>query len=265
MAQPCAFLSFLIESLCWAACLRPALAGRYNHGMKPLSSPSILVVDDDPVIVELVAETLTSSGMDATTCTDGLAALELLRAGSFDLVILDIMMPGASGLEVCARIRATSAVPVIFLSAKDEESDKVVGLMTGADDYIVKPFLPRELVARVYSCLRRAAYARTPTSPQVLACRGLELDAAAHVARLHGEALTLTPKEFAVLEELLKAGGRPVGTKELFETVWGERYLPGSANSVMVHIRHLRTKLAAIDSEQVFIETVWGVGYKIAP
>ncbi len=226
--------------------------------------PSILVVDDDPVIAELVAETLRSATMDATVVTDGAEVLERLGREAYDLVILDVMMPGVSGYEVCARIRATSNLPVIFLSAKNEETDKVIGLMSGGDDYIVKPFLPRELVARVHSCLRRASYTAKPHAPDLLVCRGLEVDRASHVARLHGTELTLTPKEFSMLVRLLTAEGRPVSTKELYEAVWEEDYLPGNANSVMVHIRHLRTKLAAVDSDQVFIETVWGVGYKIA-
>lgn len=226
--------------------------------------PSILVVDDDPVIAELVAETLRSATMDATVVTDGAEVLERLGREAYDLVILDVMMPGVSGYEVCARIRATSNLPVIFLSAKDEETDKVIGLMSGGDDYIVKPFLPRELVARVHSCLRRASYMAKPPAPDLLVCRGLEVDRAAHIARLHGIELSLTPKEFSMLVRLLTAEGRPVSTRELYEAVWEEDYLPGNANSVMVHIRHLRTKLAAVDSEQVFIETVWGVGYKIS-
>ena len=175
------------------------------------------------------------------------------------------MMPGVDGFELCARIRAVSLVPVIFLSAKDEESDKVLGLMTGADDYVVKPFMPRELVARVRSCLRRASYAATTGPGGMLSCRGIEVDRAAHIARLHGEPLSLTPKEFDVLATLLEAHGHPVATRELYESVWREPYLASSSNSVMVHIRHLRSKLSAIDSDQVFIETVWGVGYKIAP
>lgn len=137
--------------------------------------------------------------------------------------------------------------------------------MSGGDDYITKPFLPRELVARVKSCLRRASYALGDAAADTLYCRGIEIDRAAHTALLHGCALTLTPKEFDVLACLLAAHGRPVSTRDLYQEVWGERYLPGSSNSVMVHIRHLRVKLASIDSEQTFIETVWGVGYKIAP
>lgn len=226
---------------------------------------NILVVDDDPSIVELVGETLAGAGMRVTPCTDAIAALDLFERTRVDLVILDVMMPGLDGFELCCRLRGRSRVPVIFLSAKDEEADKVLGLMSGADDYVTKPFLPRELVARVKSCLRRASYAAEAPRDTLLTCRGIELDRAAHVARLHGTVLNLTPKEFDVLALLLAAAGRPVSTHDLYEAVWGERYLAASANSVMVHIRHLRAKFAAIDSDQVFIETVWGVGYKISP
>ena len=227
--------------------------------------PRILVADDDPAIVRLVADTLSAAGMVAVACGSGEDAWAAFSRDAFDLVLLDIMMPGVDGFELCARIRAVSLVPVIFLSAKDEESDKVLGLMTGADDYVVKPFMPRELVARVRSCLRRASYTATTGPGGMLSCRGIEVDRAAHIARLHGEPLSLTPKEFDMLAMLLGAQGRPVGTRELYEGVWREAFLPASANSVMVHIRHLRAKLAAVDSDQVFTETMWGVGYKTAP
>lgn len=235
------------------------------EAMTENDGPRILVADDDPAIVRLVADTLSAAGMVAVACGSGEDAWAAFSRDAFDLVLLDIMMPGVDGFELCARIRAVSLVPVIFLSAKDEEFDKVLGLMTGADDYVVKPFMPRELVARVRSCLRRASYAATAVPGGMLSCRGIEVDRAAHIARLHGEPLSLTPKEFDVLATLLEARGHPVATRELYESVWREPYLASSSNSVMVHIRHLRSKLSAIDSDQVFIETVWGVGYKIAP
>lgn len=228
--------------------------------------PYILVVDDDPAIARLLGETLRAAGMRVRACLSGEDAWDAFSRERFDAAVLDIMIPGLDGFELCARIRAVSRIPIIFLSAKDEESDKVLGLMTGADDYVVKPFMPRELVARIRSCLRRASYADQAGRPgPMLACRGLEVDEVSHVARLHGTELSLTPKEFDMLAELLRAQGRPVGTRELYEAVWKIPYLSGSSNSVMVHIRHLRAKLAQVDSEQTFIETVWGVGYKIAP
>lgn len=235
------------------------------HVNDRLARPRILVVDDDPQIAGLVADTLAAAGMEPVTCHSGEQAWEEFGVHHVDAAVLDIMMPGVDGFELCARIRAVSRIPVIFLSAKDEESDKVLGLMTGADDYVVKPFMPRELVARIRSCLRRASYADTAAGDQLLVCRGLEVNCATHVASLHGQRLALTPKEFAVLALLLRAHGSPIATRDLYEAAWEEAYMPTCSNSVMVHIRHLRSKLAAIDSDQVFIETVWGVGYKIAP
>lgn len=266
MSIPYHFVRNLIESLSLKRGVRRAPSSRYNRAMDTGTRKNILVADDDPVIARLVAETLRSDDMDIAVAYAGDDAWALFQERPFDLLVLDIMMPGMDGLELCSRVRAVSRVPIIFLSAKDEESDKVAGLMTGADDYVVKPFMPRELVARVRSCLRRASYAQEgrPVAGMLI-CRGIELDPSAHTASLHGTRLSLTPKEFDMLALLLRAQGRPVATRKLYEAVWGEEYYPGNANSVMVHVRHLRTKLASIDSDQVFIETVWGVGYKIAP
>lgn len=263
MAKPCVFLRTLNDSLSRAREVGQRACAPYNGVM--IENPHILVVDDERAITALVAETLEAAGMSVRECHRSDLVLAMLREGSFDLVILDVMMPGADGFELCARVRAESRVPIIFLSAKDEEADKVLGLTCGGDDYVTKPFLPRELVARVKSCLRRSSYALDAPRSSILRCRGIELDPSIHVASVHGRRLSLTPKEFDVLAVLLRASGRPVATHELYEGVWNEKYMPASSNSVMVHIRHLRSKLAEVDSEQVFIETVWGVGYKIAP
>ncbi len=262
MASPCLFLRELNDSLSRSPgrCFRSV--GLYNGVM--IEHPNILVVEDERDIAELVAETLRGAGMSADICLRSGEALETFSRVGYDLVMLDAMMPGIDGFELCVRLRACSHVPIIFLSAKDQETDKVLGLTCGADDYVTKPFLPRELIARVKSCLRRSSYTAADEL-ETLRCRGIELRPAAHTAALHGVALTLTPKEFDVLALLLRAHGSPVSTRDLYERVWMESFMPSSANSVMVHIRHLRTKLAAVDSEQVFIETVWGVGYKIAP
>ena len=178
------------------------------------------------------------------------------------------MMPDMDGFELCVRLRAIADVSIVFLSARDEEADKVVGLTLGADDYVVKPFKPRELVARVRAHLRRAAVARKDGATdagklEVLAVRGIEIDLRAHAAALHGQPLPLTPKEFAILTLLAQHAGSPVSTRDIFEKVWGERYDSSAANTVMVHIRHLRKKLAAVDSSETFIETAWGVGYRL--
>ena len=227
-------------------------------------TPHILVVDDEKAIADLVAELMVREGMAATACYGGADALELFSHADFDLVILDLMMPAIDGLEVCRRLRAVSQVPICFLSAKDEEVDKVVGLTMGADDYISKPFKPRELVARVRSMLRRASYsgAAAPRAEGLSAC-GIDIDENGHHASLLGVPLQLTPKEFDILATLVRAQGSPVSARELYETVWEEPYIASSSNSVMVHIRHLRAKLAAVDSSQDYIVTMWGVGYRI--
>ena len=233
-------------------------------------APAVLVVDDEAAIADLIARLLEAEGFRARACYAGRDAITTFSDEHFDLVILDIMMPDLGGFEVCSAIRRVSDVPIVFLSAKDEESDKVVGLTLGADDYVTKPFKPRELVARVRAHLRRtrtlaAGRKDAVDEPQtLLRAMGIELDARLHVASLHGVELRLTPKEFAILELLMRDAGVPVSTSEVFETVWHEPYDDAAANTVMVHVRRLRKKLAEIDSSVSFIETAWGVGYKMA-
>lgn len=223
----------------------------------------ILIVDDEKAIAELLSTLLEAEGLKTTVCLSGKEALALFPKHHFDLAILDIMMPGMDGFTLCQELRKQTSIPLIFLSAKDEETDKVVGFMLGADDYVSKPFKSRELVARVKARLRRAKLETPVPSQTVLATRGITLDTQSHEASLHDEPLHLTPKEFAILEMLLKAQGSPVSTQELFETVWQSPYNASDANTIMVHIRHLRKKLAEIDSSENYIETAWGVGYKI--
>lgn len=221
----------------------------------------LLVTDDDPAIVRLVRAALEPEGFEIVEANTGAEAVRLMKEEPFDLVILDIMMPEMDGLEACRQIRQSSEVPIIFLSAKDEEADKVVGFTLGGDDYVTKPFKPRELVARVKARLRRSPAAN---SANMLRALNIAVDLRAHRALLHDEALELTPKEFDILALLMRNVGRPVSTKELFEEVWHESYRSSDANTIMVHIRRLRKKLAAVDSSQTYIETVFGVGYKIA-
>lgn len=225
---------------------------------------NILVVDDEREIASLIVEILRKEGFEATACHSGEEALSLFGCQSFDLVILDVMMPGMDGLETCGKIRAVSNVPIVFLSAKAEEADKVVGLMLGGDDYVSKPFGRRELVARIRARLRRSSI-KDDEGASVLEARGIEVNTTSHVATLHGEALSLTPKEYEILVLLLRSAGRPVATSQVFEAVWGEPFSDAAANSVMVHIRRLRAKLAEIDASEAFIETAWGVGYRIRP
>lgn len=223
----------------------------------------ILIVDDEQDIANLVAEILRREGFEAQPCYSGKQALELFGSGSFDLVLLDIMMPGMDGFETCGKIRSVSDTPVIFLSAKAEEADKVVGLTLGGDDYITKPFGRRELVARVRARLRRSRAEGKPAG--VLAARGIEVNPESHTASLHDVPLSLTPKEYEILALLLRNAGKPVPAARIYETVWKESFSDAAANSVMVHIRRLRTKLAEIDGSEAFIETAWGVGYRIKP
>lgn len=228
---------------------------------------NILICDDDRDIADLVAQLLAREGFELHVRTSGAQVVEFVETRPCDLVVLDIMMPGMDGFDVCRRLRAFSQVPIIFLSAKDEEFDKVLGFTLGADDYVTKPFKPRELVVRVKARLRVAGQAsaaeRTIAEPRLLAAAGIELDEVNHEARLHAAPLALTPKEFDCLAELLRAEGSPVPARALFERVWGEAFGPTSNNTVMVHIRRLRRKLSEIDSSQEYIETVWGVGYRI--
>lgn len=226
--------------------------------------PRVLVVDDEVAIADLVGSLIAAEGMEPCVCYRAADALERAQEQTFDLAILDIMMPGMNGFELCARLRAASDVPIMFLTARDEEADQVAGFSIGADDYVTKPFKPREFMARVKARLRRSAMrASAPASPSVLAARGVEVDTASHEARLHGEPLALTPKEFAILTHLVRRAGSPVPTAELFEEAWGAPYDSAASNTVMVHIRHLRQKLAAVDSSTTFVETVWGVGYRL--
>lgn len=226
----------------------------------------IAVCDDEAAIADLVGQLLVRGGFEARTFYTAADLLGAAQHEAFDLIILDIMMPRMDGFSCCRELRRKSSVPIIFLTAKDEEIDKVVGFELGADDYVVKPFKPRELVARVRARLRRttAAVDASRTSDRtVLEACDIALDEDAYAASLHGEALSLTPKEFAILACLMHAAGRPVASRNLFEAVWDEPANAQSNNTVMVHIRHLRKKLAAIDSSHEFVETVWGVGYKL--
>lgn len=230
--------------------------------------PSLLVLDDEAAIADLVAEIFRAEGMEVSVFYNSADALATLADASYDLAIIDVMMPGMDGFEFCRRLKATSDIPVIFLTAKDEEIDIVVGFALGADDYVTKPFKPRELVARVKARLRKNALARSAQSSNsdrnsVLSSIGIDVDTIAHKAFLHDCELSLTPKEFAILTLLLAHKGEPISAKDLYEQVWEESACATSNNTIMVHIRRLRQKLAEIDSSVEFIETAWGVGYRI--
>jgi DNA-binding response OmpR family regulator len=230
-----------------------------------LSRQRVLVIEDDPNVAEVVAAYLEREGCLVQRCEDGEAGLAAALEEPPDLVVLDLMLPGLDGLEVCRRIQALAPVPVVMLTAKGDETDRIVGLELGADDYISKPFSPRELVARVKAVLRRA---NAPLDPVLAGVATLEagpvvLDVAAHEARREGEVLPLTAREFELLVHLVRHPRRAFRREELLERVWGTRY--GDTSTVTVHVRRLREKVEPHPSNPVHLVTVWGVGYRWEP
>ena len=224
----------------------------------------ILVADDEKEIADLVALYLENEGFEVVKCYDGTQAMELVERERVDLAVLDIMMPGAGGLEICRKIREKHNYPIIMLTAKGEETDKITGLTMGADDYITKPFLPLELVARVKAQLRR--YKRYNTGMQeedVLEISGLTLNVKTHECRLNEKTLNLTPTEFAILRILCQRRGQVVSAEELFHLIWEDEYYTKNNNTITVHVRHLREKMGDSFENPKYIKTVWGCGYKV--
>ena len=220
----------------------------------------VLVVDDDPHIRELLALYLTRDGFQVEAIGDGEEAVRSAVQGKPDLVVLDVMLPGMDGLAVCREIRQSSQVPIIMLTARDEVTDKIVGLELGADDYVTKPFAPQELVARAKALVRRARL--EPDQPKLVRAAGLEVDLERHEVR-HGEArIQLRPKEFDLLALLARHPGRVFQRSELLDLVWGYDF-PGYTRTVDVHVQQLREKLADAHVTDPSIQTVWGVGYKL--
>lgn len=246
---------------CAAVTVRSAQpAGRAATGAP--ARGHILVVDDDPTVAEVVAGYLTGAGYDVARAADGPAALDLCAARRPDLTVLDLMLPGMDGFEVCRRMRAYGPVPVIMLTARGDEEDRVLGLETGADDYVTKPFSPRELVLRVDSVLRRARTAAAPSGPSALLTgAGLVLDPAARRATSGDRVLSLTLREFDLLAFFLRHPGRVFTREELMSEVWGWDF--GDLSTVTVHVRRLRGKVEADPASPELIRTVWGVGYRL--
>ncbi|GAB4193761.1 MAG: response regulator transcription factor [Roseiflexaceae bacterium] len=237
------------------------MAGATQEAM---SGETILIVDDEPTIVEVVELYLRREGFVVQTAADGNAALAAVERRRPDLVVLDLMLPGLSGLEVTRRIRAGGALPIIMLTARGEETDRVVGLELGADDYVTKPFSPRELVARVKAVLRRAQPAQAaPPVEEVLALGGLRLDPAAHTVTLDGRALNLTAREFDLLAFLMRNPGRVFTREQLLDQVWGFTFA-SDLSTVTVHVRRLREKIERDPTNPTLLQTVWGVGYKLS-
>ena len=223
----------------------------------------ILVVDDERVLVKGIKFNLENEGYQVFTGYDGEEAVELAREGSFDLIILDLMMPKIDGLQACMRIREFSNVPVIMLTARSEDADKIVGFECGADDYITKPFNILELKARVRALLRRSGAAVQKQSGGRLEAGHILLDAGERAAWKGGEAVELTAKEFDLMELLMRNPGRVYSRENLLNVVWGYEYI-GDFRTVDVHIRRLREKLELDPANPEYIRTKWGVGYYLA-
>lgn len=222
----------------------------------------ILIVDDDPDIRK-VLYMLLRDDYTVAEAADGEAAVRYMQTHpETDLIVLDVMMPGMDGFETCDRIRALSNAPVLFLTAKSAEADRLSAYRSGGDDFLSKPFSQGEFLAKVSSLLRRyKQYKGKPAS--ALNLEGLEVDLAGRSVKSGGKDVTLTDTEFAILEHLLKNRGKTVTAADMYEAVWKERFLPGSGNTVMVHVLNLRRKIEENPSNPRIIRTVWGKGYQI--
>lgn len=225
----------------------------------------ILIVDDEQEIADLVALYLQNENFTVFKHYNALDALDCIRSETPDLAILDVMMPDMNGLELCRNIREQYRYPVIMLTAKDGEIDKITGLTLGADDYITKPFLPLELVARVKAQLRRYKRYNTGAGPDedVIVHSGLVINVRTHECTLNEKPLSLTPTEFSILHILCRKKGEVVSSEELFHEIWNDEYFTKSNNTITVHIRHLREKMGDSFEDSKYIKTVWGCGYKI--
>ena len=222
----------------------------------------ILIVDDDPDIRKVLFFLLKDNYF-VEEAADGAAAVEYIAAHpETDLVVLDVMMPGMSGYEACGKIRALSNAPILFLTAKSAEADMISAYGSGGDDFLSKPFSQGEFLAKVNSLLRRHKEYRGKPA-EALTIDGLEVDLETHSVKSSGKDVTLTDTEYAILEYLLKNRGSTVTAAELYESVWKERFLPGSGNTVMVHVLNLRRKIEETPSAPKIIRTVWGKGYQI--
>jgi two-component system response regulator RegX3 len=224
--------------------------------------PRVLLIEDEPTLADTVAYALRAEGMDVVQARDGEAAVQRFRAEDPSIVLLDLMLPGLSGLDVCRLIRAESTVPIVMLTAKDSEADKVAGLELGADDYVTKPFSMRELVSRLRAHLRRAGMLDGPVVASVRLTGGpVELDPERHEAMVRGASVAFTPKEFELLETFLGAKGRLLTREYLIREVWGADYF-GDTKTLDVHVKRLRQKVEDDPHRPTHILTVRGLGYK---
>jgi two-component system, OmpR family, response regulator ResD len=226
------------------------------------SRGSVLVVDDEPTITEVVSRYLERAGYATRVAADGPAALRLAGEAPPDLVVLDLMLPGMDGLEVMRRLREHERVSVILLTAKGEHSDRIIGLRLGADDYVVKPFSPAELVARVDAVLRRVEH--SPKLEEPIAFGELELDPAARRVTVGGEEAQLTVREYELLLHLMRHPGQVFSRDQLMDAVWQYSFYTDTS-TVTVHVRRLRAKIEVDSSNPRWLQTVWGVGYRFQP
>jgi two-component system response regulator ResD len=226
--------------------------------------PTILIVDDEPMVRDVLTRYLEQEGFTVRTAEDGPEALELAASAAPDLVVLDLMLPGLDGLEVLRRLRERGPTPVVLLTAKGGEIDRVVGLELGADDYVAKPFSPREVTARVRAVLRRGRPDLDADIPQVATFGDLEVDRMKREARRGGATLNLTRREFELLDLLTSQPGRTFTRSELLEGVWDFAWA-GDSSTVTVHVRRLRAKIERDPSSPEHLLTVWGVGYRFEP
>ncbi len=223
----------------------------------------ILIVDDDPDIRNILNLLLRREYETAEAACGQDAVNYMQENRETDLVILDVMMPGMDGIETCEKIREFSNVPILFLTAKSAERDRLTAYQSGGDDFLSKPFSQPELLAKVKSLLRRYQQYRGKPASSIWTYGNLEVDLGTRMVRNAGETVPLTDTEYSILECLVKNRGRTVTTQELYETVWNEKFLPGSGNTIMVHVLNLRRKIEEVPSTPKIIRTVWGRGYQV--
>jgi two-component system response regulator RegX3 len=223
----------------------------------------ILLVDDEPLITDSLTYSLQREGFEVEAVADGLSAIEAVERVNPDLIVLDLMLPDISGFEVCRRLRTTTSTPVIMLTARGEEIDRVLGLEVGADDYLAKPFSFRELLARIQSTLRRVALDRQSSEAQPMSLRQLSLDPIARRVFKEEKELQLSAREFDLLEILMKNAGRAMSRDDLLKLVWGDEWV-GDSRTLDVHIRWLRLKIEDDPASPKYIQTVRGYGYRFA-
>jgi DNA-binding response OmpR family regulator len=232
-----------------------------NKDEKGPAKQKVLVIDDEENVCELITLYFEKSGFEVLACGDGMEGMDMIKSEKPEMVILDLMLPGMDGLDVCKEIRRTSNIPLIMLSARVDEVDRVLGLEMGADDYVTKPFSPRELLARVKAVLRRASYVPAPDEQQVLTMPGITVSRISREVIIGEERIELTPKEFDLLWYLASNRNRVFTREQLLEQVWAYQEFFGDERTVDQHIKRLRRKIE-ITNSPCRITTIWGVGYK---